>query len=252
MRLTTLTFFATLMSLPASASAVLNDWCVNLNGGISVCNDGSGSVASTSRVNLSAWDQTLSPTANTLGTITVNIGMGTQLAAVYMDYDVDFSQYLSFQDYGATGGTIGATQSYGLADPNVCTSCNVSDIFDAFSADPGPLPDTNTVGTYASPSPGPVCCDVAWALEENLTVNPALYSGGTVTFKVSTTAPTSGFYLRQTNGNPGGDSIYLSDSVSLTPLVIGGTPEPSSIVLFGIAALAGSLLLRRRSLSLIP
>lgn len=240
MRLTTLTMFAVLLaavSLPASANVVLNDWCVNLNGDISVCNGGPASGGSSS-VNLSAWDQTLSPASNTLGTITVNIGTGTQLVAVYMDYDVDFSLYGSFQDYGVTGGTIGATQSYELADPNV------SNIFSDFAGDPGPLPDTNTVGTYAPPAPP--CCDVSWALEESLTVDPALYSGGTVTFTVGTTAPTSGFYLQQTNGNPGGDTIYLSDSVSLTPVVSSGIPEPSSIVLFGVAALAASLLLRRR------
>jgi hypothetical protein len=88
------------------------------------------------------------PGANTLGTITVDIGTGAQLAAVYMDYDVDFSQYGSFQDYGVTGGAIGATQSYELADPNV------SNIFSDFAADPGPCRTPTQWGPIHRPRRG--------------------------------------------------------------------------------------------------
>ena len=237
MRLTTvalLTFMLLALSIPASADVGLADWCTNLNGNIDVCNGGL-SPGGNANVNVSSFDQTLEPGSNTLGTIKVDIGTGSQLAAVYMDYDVDFSTQGSFQDSGSTSGAPSGSQSYELADPNTST------IFGDF-AGPGPLPDSNTVGSFSGP-PTP-CCDVSWALEENLNVNPALYSGGVVTFTVSTRAPASGFYLQQTNGDTG-DTIYLSDTVSLTPLGSTSTPEPMSLLLLG-TLVSGALFLRRR------
>ena len=242
MRLMMLTIFAMMLvsiSLPAFADVGLADWCVNLNGNtISVCNGTSGS--STSSIKTGGFDETLEPGSNTLGSISFNIGTGAQYASVYMDYDVDFSTYGAFQDSGATNGTRTATasdtQSYELDDPNI------SNIFSDFAS--SSLTNTNNVGTY-SPSPSP-CCDVAWSLAESLNVNAALYSGGVVTFTVSTVAPKSGFYLSQTNGDTH-DTIYLSDSVVLEPK--GGmspVPEPASIILFGTSAL-GALYLARRS-----
>lgn len=248
MRLTTLTMFATTLvalSLPASADTTgLADWCVNLNGDINTaCNGagGGGSSPGGGTISLSGFDASLELSTNSLGKIVVTVGTGAQLAAVYMDYDLDFLAEGSFQDVGSTVGSLSASQSYELADPNV------SNIFSDFSSDPGPLLNTNGVGTFSGPPS--VCCDVSWALEEALFVNPALYSGATVTFYVNTTQiaadSTSGFFLQQTNGDVG-DSIFLSDTVSFTPLTITTTPEPMSIILFG-TLIVGALFLRKRS-----
>jgi hypothetical protein len=156
-----------------------------------------------------------------------------------MDYDIDNSTLGAFSDVGATVGTASATQSYELDDPNT------SNIFSDFAG--SALTNTNNVGSaQCDPNFPPEYCDVAWGLGESLNVNPLLYSGATVTFTVSTSAPTSGFYLEQTNGITG-DTIFLSDTVSLTPL--SGPPpipEPSSLILFA-TLIGGAFFLRKRS-----
>ena len=183
----------------------------------------------------------LEPGSNTLGKIVVTLGTGVQGVGVYMDYDVDQGILGFDQDSGAVTGAPSPTQSYDLDTPP-------NPYFELTT--PGentPLSDGNTVGTYSgSPTP---CCDVSWALQELGFVDPTLYSGIVITFTVSAgpTAPSTPFYLSQTNGATG-DTIYLSDSYTLTPLGRGGspTPEPMSIVLFG-TLIAGVLFLRRRS-----
>ncbi len=253
MRLLTLAIFSTMLlalSIPASADVSMADWCVNLNGNINVCNGGT-SPGGLPNVIVSAFDATLEPSSNavatTPGTITVKIGTGAQYAAVYMDYDVDYATTTggcpslgcgSFTDVGSVSGSPSGTQSYELADPNV------SNIFSDFSGNS--LANTNTVDAATCSANAPQFCDVSWSLGESLNVNSALFSGGTVTFTVSSTAPRSGFYLQQTNGVTG-NSIYLSDVVSLTPL--SGppppVPEPASMLLLATVALAVLVLFRR-------
>jgi len=203
----------------AKAEVVLNDWCVNVNGDSgTVCNNPyvgpTVATSGASSIDVSAFDYTLSPGANTLGTITVTLG-AAGYASVYMDYDIDFAGYGSFQDYGTVG--IGAPPGFGweLDDPNV------SNIFPDFAANT--LANTNNVGTAVIPATPPVtiCCDVSWALGVG-----GLSSGSTVTFSVSDTAP-GGFYLQQTNADTG-DSIYLSAAVT-SPL--SSVPEPSTLIL---------------------
>lgn len=241
MRLTTLTMFVTMLlalSIPASADVGLHDWCVNLNGNIGVCNGGA-SPGGTGSVNVGGFDTTLEPNLNSLGSITVTIvGTGAQYASVWMDYDVDNPTFGAFGDLGNVG-SISATQSWELADPNI------SNIFSDFSG--SALTNTNTVDSATTcGNGGPPWCDVSWALAESLTIG-AGFSGATVTFTVSTSAPTSGFYLQQTN-QVTGNSIYLSDTVSLTPLTgpPPAVPEPASVVLMA-TMIAGALWLRKRS-----
>src|ERR1017187_7835680 len=108
MRLITLTIFAVLLlalSCPNSADVGLADWCVNLNGNIDVCNAGAAP-GGNANVNVSAFDPTLETAGpNTLGSITVTIGTGVQYAAVYMDYDVNYSTWGSFTDVGSVNGS---------------------------------------------------------------------------------------------------------------------------------------------------
>lgn len=240
MRLITLTLCTAAcvaFSFPASAEVSLADWCTNLNGDISVCNG--GPLSTSAAVNTGAFDETLEPSANSLGSIVFTIGTGPQAVAVYMDYDVDDTTEGFDQDQGAAVNPPSATQSYDIDTPaNPYFEMNGNPLL--------PLTDGDTEPTYDPTTLGPPCCDVSWALEESLNVDPLLYTGATVTFTVSTRPPASGFYLQQTDGDTG-NSIYLSDTVSLTP--IGGTPpvpEPMSLVLFGTLVL-GVLFLRRRS-----
>jgi hypothetical protein len=241
MRLITLTLCAATfvaLSLPASADVGLADWCVDVNGDTStVCNGGT-SPGGNATVNLTGFDTSLEPGSNTLGKIVVTLGTGVQGVGVYMDYDVDNASLGFDQDSAAAHGTPSGTQSYDLDTPP-------NPFFDFSSPTMTPLSDSNNVGTFST-SPAP-CCDVSWALQEFGFVDPTLYSGITITFTVSTVAPTSGFYLSQTNGDTR-DSIYLSDTFTLNPLGRGAgpTPEPMSVVLFATFIL-GALFLRRRS-----
>src|SRR5580704_5056433 len=97
------------LSMPAFADVnVLNNWCVTVNGDSSACN-GNGPFSGTPNpypsspytspvssgggsVDLSAFDITLSPSGNSLGSITVTLGAGSnQFVNVYMDYDLNYA-----------------------------------------------------------------------------------------------------------------------------------------------------------------
>jgi len=262
MRFSTLTLITTALvvaCLPAAAEVTLSDWCVNLNGDITTACNFAGSGGP--NINLSLFDATVGSANNTLGSIKVNIGTGNIFAAVYMDYDVDAQNTASpcpptgcgsFDDLGSTHGIASATQSWVLGDPNVFSGSSSPTgevIFDQFANVNSltPLPNTNGVGNTTACGAGAASfCDVAWSLAEQLFVDPALYSGGTITFTVGTTAPSSGFYLQQTN-QVSGTSIYLSDSISLTPnsTTPPPVPEPGSAILLG-TVVTGLLVAYRR------
>jgi hypothetical protein len=220
----------------------LADWCVNLNGDINTaCNGaGAGGASGNGNIDLSAFDSTLEPGTNTLGTVTIALGVGNnQFADFYADYDLDFATTGAFQDLATTSGTLPAGTSYEADDPNV------SNIFSDFASNT--LSNVNNVGNFSGP-PAP-CCDVSFALGLS-GINVA--AGGTVSvvFNITDVAPTSGFYITQTNGQAG-DSIYLQGIVTVTnPITGGSTPEPSTFVL-GLMA-AGTILYagKRRRASL--
>lgn len=205
----------------SASTTELADWCFNINGNIlSACN-GAGSQFFPG----STFDTTLEPGSNNLGTATFAVGVG-QYANAYMDYDLDFSTYGSFQDYGTINGTAPAGVSWELSDPNIST------IFSDFAANS--LTDVNSVATAGGPPN--VCCDVSWALGvENPFSKPAF-----ITFTVSTTPP-NGFYLQQTNFDVG-DNIYLSENV--TPVPEGST---GNMLVIPLAGMALAELLRERA-----
>jgi len=216
--------------LPASASSTtaMADWCFNNNGDINTACNGAGAGFTAG----STFDATLEPGTNNLGSTSFLLAAG-QYADAYMDYDLDFASFGSFQDYGSTNGTLPAGVSWEMDDPNV------SNIFSDFAANA--LNGVNNVGTPGGPPS--VCCDVSWALGvKNETAAAEL-----VTFTVSATAPTSGFYLQQTNFDVG-NSIYLSETVTpegtTSPVPEGST---LNLVLSGVGAFAFVALGRRKS-----
>ncbi len=225
-----------LASQVKASQVSLADWCVDLNGDINTaCNGaGSGGPSGIGNINLGAFDTTLSPGNNTLGMIVVTLGSSavSQYVAFYADYDVDFATQGSFADTGAVHGVLPTGASYELDDPNT------SNIFTDFSTNA--LSNANNVGT---PSGAPnQCCDVSFALGLNLLAP----NGGTATFAVTSTAPTSGFYIEQTNEYTD-DSIFLQETTSLNPPSGGGgvTPEPSSFIL-GLSLISGVVAFKRR------
>ena len=214
--------------IPAEAQTVLNDWCLNVNGeSTSAC---SSSPALPGNVDASGFDQTLNAipgTPNSLGSITVTLGAGTgQFLLAYMDYDLNFGSSGSFQDIASVHGTLPPGYAFELADP-------AGSIFANFSGNT--LANVNSVGTGSAP-PLP-CCDVAWAIGIS-GLNVSAGSQAAVTFAVSSTAPTTGFYLQETNLQ-NGSSIYLTATVA-------AVPEPATAALLAVGLVPVFLLGRFR------
>lgn len=247
--------FALICTVPSFGSGIgLADWCVSLNGDINTACNGAGSGGTSTNPNGGSIDlsgfstvlETLGPPAtanNLLGSVVVNLMPGAnQFASFYADYDLDFVDFGSFQDQVTIVGSAPSGVSYEAQDPNVTDSYTWPGatgqlLFDDFQSNN--LSNTNSVGT-ASPSPDE-CCDAAFALSVGgLDVS----SPETLTFTVSTTAPTSGFYIQQTNLDEG-DSIYLTETVSSV------VPEPSTF-LFVLGGLAAMLGFRRFRSVIIP
>jgi hypothetical protein len=218
-------------SFSTHAAAVLNDWCLNVNGdSSSACNP----VAPDSlpaNVNGSTFDFTLNNppgTPNSLGSVAITLGSGSgQWVVAYMDYDLNFDASGSFQDVGSVHGTVPGGVSYELADPS-------GSIFGDFAANA--LTNTNGVATGSGP-PSP-CCDASWALGVG-GLDVAAGSQALVLFTVSSTKPTSGFYLQQLNIQSG-ESIYLTESLTM------GAPVPLPASLWLLASALGPLLLASR------
>src|ERR1017187_1459848 len=160
-------FFATLavaaamavvtQNASAATVATLQDWCFNVNGvnvGTNACNTGNP-VSLPANVNGASFDFTTYPaaTSNSLGSVTITLGSGlSQYVLAYMDYDLNYNNAGSFQDFGTVvNGPPGAGVSYELDDPNS------SNIFSDFASNG--LTNANNVGTYGGAAAP--CCDVA-------------------------------------------------------------------------------------------
>ena len=225
-------------ALMAASVTGLNDWCFNVNGNSSAsnaCNGGAGPVLP--GADLSAFDTAL-VASNNLGTAVFTLGAGLgQFVLFYADYDVDVVAFGSFDDVGTVNGVLPANASYSLDDPNVPGT-----LFGAFATNT--LDNTNHVGTHSGP-PATQCCDVAWGLGIG-GIDVLAGGSATVTFTVSTTQPTGGFFLQQTNFDTL-NTIYATESVVVTGPAGGGVPEPSTFGLGLIAAGAAFLYARKRN-----
>jgi hypothetical protein len=234
-----LAFFAGAYQAQA-AQVGLADWCVNVNSNISAACNGAGSGGGATGINLSSFDQTLENglNSNTLGTVTVSLAAGShEFVSFYADYDVSYNSFGSFDDSASIHGTTATGESYEVDDPNS------SNIFNDFAGNS--LNGKDNVKTPSGPPSN--CCDVSFALAfGNLTV-PA--GGGTVTFSIAASAPSSGFYIEQTNQDTN-NSIFLSGVFNggvppPPPPPPPGVPEPSTFGL-GLSLIVAALAFTRR------
>jgi len=227
-----------------AATYGLNAFIVNDNGNVTF----GGNPVTDGNLNLSGYDQTGEPGNNTLGSIviTLNASLSAQAVAFYADYDVDFQAAVgggSFNDIGSTNGVAVAGLTYALTDFNApdCTGdsayCDVQNV---------PFTGFGDVNNDATPAGGtsPNAFDVDWGLGLTNIIAPL---GGTITFTVSSTAPSGVFYIQQTNDQTN-DSLYVSlteDILSSGPPPP-GVPEPSYLWAVGLCLPLFALWCRRK------
>ena len=171
-----------------------------------------------------------------LGSVSVTItGTGSHSLISFFDHEIDEIINGYTNEFGDSHGALATGQSWEIDEPGWV----FGDIFTNFSA--GSLDNSNGV---QSSSPDDVSLALGWDF--------TLASGETalIDFLLSYDAPSSGFYLSQTDPDSGAE-IYLSS----TKQVRGGgctnncpVPEPGTVILLG-SGIAGLFFFGKKRLS---
>lgn len=192
-----------------------------------------------------------------LGTITfTDLNTGAGYFNTWWDEEVGVP---FFNEFGSTPGAA-------LGDPNETWEIGdnfLSNIFNDAAA--GSLTDTNYLPEGADNflggcDPGAGACNGDATTALGYSFNVASGDEEIITLKVSQTAPTSGFYLDQTNPNEDGTgyvgNVYFSLSAEQVPNgnqpPPPSTPEPSAWLLMLTGLAAGAARLRRRFQFKVP
>jgi len=174
-----------------------------------------------------------------IGTVsgTYNPGSpGSYFLILYVDHDIvsDVNNNPVDNETGATSGSPGAGQSWEIDEPGFVSGDIVENVLAAML--------DNSIG--ASIYGGTIYPnDVAMALGWTFNLNAGEVAN--VTWTVSTTAPSSGFYLHQ-NDPLSNQDLYFYGTLNIT----GGTtviPEPATGVLFLLGSAIVGAVGRRRS-----
>ena len=170
---------------------------------------------------------------NGLGSLSTQVsGAGDHNVTLMLDYEIDERTNTFFNEYGSTGGSLAASQSWEIDEPFL-----FGDIY--FNTLDATLDNSNNV-------PNGLNDDVAFALGWNFTLG--VDEIAIIDFSISDILDTSEFYLAHHDAEtgPGFDelsSIYFSSDLSISGV---GVPEPGTAFLFGIGVLGILLSSQRR------
>jgi len=240
--------------------ADITDYMLNVNGTI-YCDSGSFATGCGTETPLGS----IPGTSSTLDTSYLGTGLGTVTVTFNPGaggpYNVNLWLFENlstpaYNEYGATGGTATADQAglgwqidvpdYDYAGELAPTDAGtiIANTVASSLADLNNVPGQTT--DYLLDCSGPTCNDyVSTALGFNFSLGANQQE--VVSFNVSTTAPTSGFYLEQihpVDGSNPTETDYFFTGTATTEPVTGAVPEPASLFLL---ATAGILLWAFRS-----
>jgi hypothetical protein len=236
-----LTFVFLLFTSNVFADAILlYDWGVNLNGNvISSSSSLPGNVT---------FSNDFFETG--LGTVTMTFDSPTPQnfsVAMFFDHEIIQEDNTFFNEYGAIEGT--PTDSrllYEIDEPGWGNGEYTGDIYENFSNfatsgfDNQIFYDGYT-DTYLSDFENPISDDVSMAIGWNFTLNGN--ETAVLEYTVSSSTPTTGFYLAQLDRNSNGTGVYLQSRLNISSANV---PEPNILSLFGMGIVSLFLFYRSK------
>jgi hypothetical protein len=167
-----------------------------------------------------------------LGSITAVVGSGANFVGLFVDHEIDEAVNTFFNEHGEPVNTPDLIETWEIDEPGFAPP--FGDIFDHFQASNGAGSALENASGVPSGSPN----DVSMALGWNLVVPAGEHA--LVTFLLSDSAPTTGFYLHHVDPDSSA-AIYFSSSVAIQV----GVPDAGGAWALLLAGLAALRLMRR-------
>jgi hypothetical protein len=215
-------------SVAFGGQSSLNEWCFYVNTLDLNHSCADGATPGTFNPPVQGATYAATPGNPDLGTVSIVVGAGTYNVFAFFNYVVGSGNY---NQYATTVGTLTAGQVYSVDAPGDPTAGgNVTAYTPGYLGNQyslGTLDNTNHLGSAtcaATNSCEPVSVTLGYT---NIVVPDGQKE--LITFTVGDTAPTSGFYVTQTNSQTG-DQLFFSADPQILALA---TPEPMSMMLFG-------------------